>query len=348
MLHLHMVWPRLASPHHRGQGGTPPGAVAGGVRGRSITMAAMPFPSRPVSAAATAQIRRWVLDAFPRDQSGIAYDAPLGDPGWFGPDSVTWRIHSEFPGMLAGGLCALMLQLLHPRALAGVYDHSNFRGDLVGRLRRTTSFVAGTSYAPAAEVETLVERVRRIHARVVGTLPDGHAYAADDPELLTWVHVTEAHGFLEGCRRYCRDVPEGIADRYYAEYRRVAEALGAREVPASEAQVRDYFAAQQSQLRMDARSREVLDVLEAVRLPVPLPGVSRDLFLAAGAALLPEWAQRLIGRSRGQRLRAHVAAHMLRGAAPLFRVALGDGIATRACRRVGRDPGILLGWPDLG
>ncbi|MQP75950.1 DUF2236 domain-containing protein [Stenotrophomonas sp. MYb238] len=305
----------------------------------------MPLLPGPVSAIATARIRRWVLDAFPRDRSGIAYDAPPGDPGWFGPDSVTWRIHSEFPGMLAGGLCALMLQLLHPRALAGVHDHSNFREDLVGRLRRTTGFVAGTSYAPAAEVEKLVERVRRIHARIAGTLPDGRGYAADDPELLTWVHVTEAYGFLEGCRRYCREVPADIADRYYDEYRRVAEALGAREVPASEAQVRDYFAAQQPQLCMDARSRDVLEVLEAIRLPVPLPGVSRDLFLSAGAALLPEWAQRLLGHSRGQRLRAKLAARVLRGSAPLFRAALGDGIATRACRRMGRDPCSLLQWP---
>ena len=301
--------------------------------------------SRRVSTAATAQIRRWVLDAFPRNQNGVDYDVPAGDPGWFGPGSVTWRIHSEFPGMLAGGLCALMLQLLHPRALAGVYDHSNFRQDLVGRLRRTTSFVAGTSYAPAAEVDALIARVRKIHAQVVGTLPEGSAYTAEDPELLTWVHVTEAYGFLEGCRRYCRDVPQAIADRYYDEYRRVAEALGARDVPASEAQVQAYFAARQPQLRMDERSREVLEVLSAVRLPVPLPGVSRDMFLAAGAALLPEWATRLLGRSRGQQLQSVVAARVLRSVAPLFRIALDDGISTRACRRVGEDPAILMRWP---
>lgn len=301
----------------------------------------------PVSSAATAHIRRWVLDAFPRDQSGVVYDMPAGDPGWFGPDSVTWRIHSEFPGMLAGGLCALMLQLLHPRALAGVYDHSNFRDDLVGRLRRTTSFVAGTTYAPSAEVETLVSRVRRIHAQVVGTLPDGRAYAADEPELLTWVHVTEAYGFLEGCRRYCRDVPVAVANRYYDEYRRVAEALGARDVPASEAQVAEYFAAQQPQLQMDARSREVLEVLAEVRLPVPLPGVSRDVFLAAGAALLPQWAVQLLARSRGQQLQSVVAARVLRSVAPLFRLALNDGISTRACRRVGQEPALLATWPGL-
>src|SRR5690606_37694240 len=89
-------------------------------RGVDVRIGAMNVLSRRVSDAATAQIRRWVLDAFPREPAGVDYDAPTGDPGWFGPDSVTWRIHSDFPGMLAGGLCALMLQLLHPRALAGV------------------------------------------------------------------------------------------------------------------------------------------------------------------------------------------------------------------------------------
>ncbi len=303
--------------------------------------------SRRVSDAATAQIRRWVLDAFPREPAGVDYDAPTGDPGWFGPDSVTWRIHSDFPGMLAGGLCALMLQLLHPRALAGVYEHSNFREDLLGRLRRTTGFVATTTYAPKAAVEQVIERVRAIHVRVAGTLPDGRRYAADDPELLTWVHVTEAFGFLQGCRRYCREVPVAIADRYYDEYRRVAEALGAREVPASEAQVRDYFQALQPQLRMDARSREVLEVLVSVRLPVPLPGMSRDLFLSAGAALLPDWAVQMLGRSRGQQLQSTVAARVLRSVAPLFRIALSDGICARACRRVGREPAALMEWPQL-
>ena len=106
----------------------------------------MPPLLHRLSQPVTAPIRRWVLGAFPRGQSGIEYDHPQGDPGWFGPHSVTWRVHSEFPGMLAGGLCALMLQTLHPLALAGVYDHSNFRDDLVGRLRRTTAFVAGTTY----------------------------------------------------------------------------------------------------------------------------------------------------------------------------------------------------------
>ncbi|RPE81888.1 oxygenase MpaB family protein [Vulcaniibacterium tengchongense] len=301
---------------------------------------------RALAAPASAQIRRWVLSAFPRGHSGIDYDRPAGDPGLFGPDSVTWRIHADFPGMLSGGLCALMLQTLHPLALAGVWDHSNFRADLVGRLRRTTNFVAGTTYASRAEAEKLIARVAAIHAQVRGAAPDGRPYRADDPRLLTWVHVTESYGFLEGFRRYAPlPLPAGAADAYYAEVRRVAEALGAREVPASEAEVRDYFAQVRGELRYDRRSREVLDVLARIRLPVPAAGLSRDLFLGAGAALLPDWAGPLLRRGPGRRLQAAVAARTLRAIAPLFRIALDDGVAPRACRRVARDPSLLERWP---
>jgi uncharacterized protein (DUF2236 family) len=296
---------------------------------------------------ATLPIRRWVLGAFPRGQSGLDYDQPAGDPGLFGPDSVTWRIHGDFPGMLAGGLSALMLQLLHPRALAGVYDHSNFREDLVGRLRRTTAFVAGTSYAPTGQAQQLIARVRDIHHRVRGNTPAGEPYAADDPALLTWVHVTEAHGFLQGYRRYCQAVPEAMADRYYDEARRVAEALGARAVPASQSQVHEYFKAMQPQLRFDARSAEVMAVLSRIRLPVPIAGVSRDLFLGAGAALLPDWAPPLLALDRRARVQAVLASATLRAMAPLFRAALTDGVSARACARVAVPHAQLRSWPGL-
>lgn len=249
--------------------------------------------------------------------------------------------------MLAGGLCALMLQTLHPRALAGVYDHSNFRQDLVGRLRRTTAFVAGTSYAPRGEVEALVAKVRRIHAQIRGQTAQGEPYAADDPQLLTWVHVTEAFGFLQGFRRYGREVPAHIADRYYDEYRCVAEALGAVDVPRSEAEVAAYFCARQPELRVDERSREVLEVLSGVRLPVPVPGLSREVFLGAGAALLPDWAEGMLERNARQRAQAAASAKLMQGMAPLFRRALPDGLASRACTRVGVPVDVLREWPTV-
>ena len=305
----------------------------------------MPASLRVLTAPATARIRAWVLNVFPRGRSGIDYDTPAGDPGLFGPDSITWRIHADFPGMLSGGLCALMLQTLHPHALAGVWDHSNFREDLVGRLRRTTDFVAGTTYAGRGEAERLIARVQAIHARVQGTTSDGTPYRADDPALLTWVHVTESYGFLQGYRRYCRTVPTALADAYYAEVACVAEALGACDVPKREADVAAYFDSVRDTLRYDERSREVLAVLSRMHLPVPMAGLSRDLFLGAGAALLPGWAEHLLQRTSLQQMQTRAAAGALAGLAPLFRAALPDGIAPRACARVGVDAALLAQWP---
>ena len=306
----------------------------------------MPSPIDLLTRPAREPIRRWVLRAFPRSDSGsLDYDQPLGDPGLFGPDSATWRVHSDFPGMLAGGLAALTLQTLHPLALAGVWDHSNFRDDLVGRLRRTTAFVGGTTYAPRAPTQALIEHVRQIHNRVVGVGEDGRPYSANDPQLLTWVHVTEAYSFLQGYRRYSHvALPAGAADRYYDEVRRIAEALGASQVPASERGVAAYFLKIQSELAFTERSRVVLELLSQVRLPVPAAGLSRDLFLHAGAALLPDWARQRLGHTPRQQLQARLAARALWSIAPIFRAALKDGIASRACRRMGADPGELTHW----
>lgn len=296
---------------------------------------------------AAGPIRRWVLSAFPRPQTGaIDYDHPAGDPGLFGPSSVTWRVHADFCGMLAGGLCALYLQTLHPRALAGVWDHSNFREDLVGRLRRTTAFVGGTTYAPTAAAQEMIEHVRRIHARVRGSDEAGVPYAADDPDLLTWVHVSEMSSFLAGYRAYGPlDVPARIADAYLDETRRVAEALGARDVPGSVAALDAYIDHVRPTLVYGERSRVVLEILARLDLPVPLAGLSRDVFLHAGAALLPPWANELLGRSEQDLRKARLASAALRRMAPLFRAALTEGVASRSCRRVGVDPGILDRWP---
>ncbi|NGY06002.1 oxygenase MpaB family protein [Solimonas terrae] len=277
----------------------------------------------------------------------LDYDTPPGDAGLFGPDSVTWRIHSDFPGMISGGICALMLQTLQPHALAGVWDHSNFRDDLLGRLRRTTAFVSGTSFAPRAVAETLIAQVKTIHSRVHGTAPDGQPYTADDPELLTWVHVTEMASFLAGYQRYHRsDLAPAWRDRYFDETARVAEALGARGVPRSAQQIEAYFTRLLPTLQYSERSREVLRVLENVDLQVPGNPALRSVMLGAGAALLPDWACALMGRGRLRRQRDRIAARSLRLAAPTLRAALANGIAARACRRMGLQPALLARFPD--
>lgn len=272
-----------------------------------------------------------------RQDFGIDYDHPVGDEGLFGPDTATWKMHADFPGMMSGGVCALMLQTLHPRALAGVLDHSSFRSDVLGRLQRTTMFVAATSFAPRDDAERIIDRVDRIHKKVQGYTPDGLAYSARDPDLLTWVHCTEMWSFMSGYLRYRKpDLDVAWQDRYFNETRRVAEALGARNVPASRVEMEDYFQAMQPELRFDSRSRDTLAVLDTIVLPIPAAGVSRRLFLGAGAALLPEWARTMIVRNRRQRALDWSAAQGLRRVAPVLRAAMSEGVAMRSARRVGR------------
>lgn len=173
-------------------------------------------------------------------------------------------------------------------------------------------------------------------------------YAADDPGLLTWVHVTEAYAFLQGFHAYAgMGMPPGVDDRYYDESRRVAEALGARDVPTACTAVDAYFARIRPELRFDARSRAVLDVLERVRLPVPGAWAAREVFLGAGAALLPPWAATMLGIGPLQRMRHRVCARVLRAMAPLLRTALPDGACARACRRVGVPEHAMRTWQEL-
>jgi uncharacterized protein (DUF2236 family) len=216
--------------------------------------------------------------------------------GMFGPKAVAWRVHGDVTAMLVGGISSLLLQMLHPAVLAGVWDHSNFRTDMHGRLRRTARFIALTTYGGREEAEAVIARVRGIHERVGGILPDGTPYAANDPALLAWVHVTEAISFLNAWRRY---VEPGMSladqDSYFAEMARVARALGAAPVPLDRAGARRLLDAYRPQLRTDARTREVRQlVLKAATADLLATGL-QALGNQAAIDLLPEWARRMHG-----------------------------------------------------
>jgi uncharacterized protein (DUF2236 family) len=218
------------------------------------------------------------------------------EDGLFGSGSVAWKVHGDTTTMMIGGAAALLLQMLHPAVLAGVWDHSNFRKDMHGRLRRTARFIAVTTYGSRAEAERAIQTVRDVHSRVTGNLPDGTPYSANDPALLAWVHATEAWSFLEARRRYAElSMPRREQDRYFAEMREVAVRLGAGPVPSSHGDLVAYMEGRLPELEASDRSREVVRLLldPPVRNPAFLP--LQRMIGQAAVDLLPDWARKLHG-----------------------------------------------------
>ncbi|REE17257.1 uncharacterized protein (DUF2236 family) [Paraburkholderia sp. BL27I4N3] len=265
----------------------------------------------------------------------LDYSSPPGDPGLFGPDSVCWKVHADFTSMMTGGISALLLQALHPLALAGVWDHSTFRTDILGRLRRTATFIAGTTFGSRRDALALIERVKHIHLGVNGVAPDGRPYRASEPALLTWVHVAEVSSFMTAHLRYVNPSLQIAAqDQYFMETARIAEMLGASDIPRSRAEIDAYLLAMQPGLFASERTREVVRVL----MNAPAPSLSMRpagvLMVNAGVDLLPDWAQAMLGFQRYAMLRRAVARPGVRLIAPVIRWALVNGVSKRARRRV--------------
>lgn len=211
---------------------------------------------------------------------------------WFAEDSAIRQVHGD-ASMFAGGIRALLLQSLHPLAMAGVMDHSGFEGDPWGRLERTSHFLAVTTFGTAADADAMVSVIRRVHATVEGTAPDGRPYSATDPHLLRWVHVAEIDSFLTAHQRYgARPLDQDGRDAYVADASRVAEALGVLDPPRSEAELRDQLVAYRPELQSTPAARETARFL-LLRPPLPLLARAPYSALSAAAvAMLPRWARR--------------------------------------------------------
>ncbi len=244
-----------------------------------------------MTAAIKRQIARQVVSLF-NDRSRGERPVRRRPDGLFGPQAVAWRVHGDVAAMMVGGIAGLLLQMLHPSVLAGVWDHSNFRADMHGRLRRTARFIALTTYGAPDEAQAAMARVRLIHERVRGTLPDGTAYAASDPALLAWVHATEAVSFLTAWIRYAEPAMSAAdQDRYFAEMAQVAAGLGADPIPGSRIEAEQLIQAMRPQLHVDARTREVarLVLTQPARRRIAEP--FQALTMQAAIDLLPDWAR---------------------------------------------------------
>ena len=212
----------------------------------------------------------------------------------FAPDSVAWRVHGDVTSMMVGGIAALLVEMLHPLALGGVWDHSNVANDMAGRLRRTARFIAVTTFGHRDDAIAAIERVRTIHSQVQGTLTDGTSYRADDPALLAWIHVAGSLCFLDSWRRYGQPgLSHADQDRYFAEVAVVARMLGADPVPTSRAEAEGLAQHFRPQLRADDRTRQFRRlVLEAPPQSLTEAPLQRLLMIAA-VDLMPDYAREM-------------------------------------------------------
>jgi len=222
---------------------------------------------------------------------GPEYTEPAGDPGLFGPDSPAWEVHAD-PAMLVAGIRALLLQMFHPLAMAGVADHSDYRQDPSGRLNRTAHFVTVTTFGSTPAAEDALAEVRRVHGYVTGTAPDGRAYSANDPHLLLWVHVAEVDSFLRAYQRYGRrPLSPDEADRYVHDMAEVAVRLGADVPPRTVAGMRSWLRGMRDQLDIGDQARDTCRfLLSPPKLPLAARG-PYTMVAAAAIGLLPTWAR---------------------------------------------------------
>ena len=235
----------------------------------------------------------------PAPPAGQSVGAPDGDAGLFGPDSITWRLHSE-PLMGVAGLRALLLQALHPVAMAAFEQERSSHDDLWAGLSRTAEYVAVTTFGSTTDAMLAASRIRAIHARAHGVLPTGVEYSAEEPQLLAWVHCCLVASFLEVLTRGGLSLTGAEQDRYIAEQVTAAMLVGLEpdEVPHDRAALQDYFRVIRPALECTPAARRAALGLVAPPMPAraPHPTPARPAWAAVAGlafAALPPWGRRL-------------------------------------------------------
>ena len=255
------------------------------------------MPPIPLSERLRLKLVEQVRGVFNDVESG-QQPVPPSDEALFARDTPIRMVHADIVAMMVGGIRGLLLQMLHPHALQGVLDHSNFRSDMHGRLRRTARFIAVTTFGHRDDAQAAIDRVNRIHGAVGGTLPDGSPYSASDPRVLAWVHVAEATSFLAAYLRHVRpDMPGDEQDEYYRQFAVIALALGADPVPTNRAEAEAIFRELRSDLAASPAAREVADLVLSQR-PKGAPPAVQTLLGAEAVALLPPFARSMLGLER--------------------------------------------------
>jgi uncharacterized protein (DUF2236 family) len=291
------------------------------------TPIALPWPLQSSLEAAT----RVLFE--PVDHPSLDFSQPVGEAALISPDSVSWRVFKNPLSLFIGGVTAVVMELAEPRVRTGVWEHTNFRGDPIRRLRRTGFAAMVTIYGARSMAEAMIVRIRRMHDLVAGTTPSGEAYCANDPELLNWVQGTAAYGFLQAYHAYVRPLSLSERDCYYAEGVSAAALYGATSAPTSEADLEMLFQATTGRLE---RSDIVFEFLAIMRstpiLPLPLRPV-QHLLVRAAIDLTPRWLRTILELNE-HGLHAWEAKVVRQAGAFVDRLVLESNPAVQACRRM--------------
>jgi uncharacterized protein (DUF2236 family) len=279
-------------------------------------------------------IRKTVREMVGGSGPPVAFLVPKGDRGLFGPESMAWKVHADFISMMIGGISSLILQALHPQALAGVWDHSSFREGLKGRLGRTAFFIAATTYGPTDMANNIIQKVNQIHTKITGLDEFGKPYSATDPHLLAWVHLTETRSFMSAFEVYRKEkLSPKEKDQYFLEMKILGERMGATGVPNGYAETESAIKTYVPELYFGDRAKSIIQLLE--HFPSNLAAKPFiKLISRAGFLNLPNWVYPIIQKSTPTYLERLAVQKSIDLIAYPVREALKDGVAAHSLRRV--------------
>jgi uncharacterized protein (DUF2236 family) len=270
-------------------------------------------------------------------QRGLTVDfaRPPGEEALVAADSTSWRVFKNPVSLFIGGVAAVILELAEPSVRTGVWEHSSFPRNPMGRLQRTGLAAMVTVYGARSVAEPMIARVVRMHAKVAGETPSGESYAASDARLLTWVHATAAFSFSEAYSRYVMPLSPGEFDALYRESVPASRLYGVLDTPESKAGVHALFASMTHRLEPSPIVFQFLQIMrEAPAFPRPLLWMQRMLVRAA-VDLIPDWVRTRLGLTEGFGLRSHEKWIVDMAAALSDRIVLSQGPAAQSCLRVG-------------
>jgi uncharacterized protein (DUF2236 family) len=270
-----------------------------------------------------------------QDVRTVDFTRPLGEEALTAPDSMSWRVCKNPIALLIGGVAAVILELAEPAVRTGVWDHSSFRKDPMGRLRRTGLAAMATVYGARSVAEPMIARVVRMHGKVVGETPAGEAYSANDTRLLTWVQATAAFGFAEAYNRYVNPLSCAEIDALYREGAPASRLYGALGAPRSGAELQVLFDSMRDRLEPSPAIFEFLHIMrEAPAFPGPLLWM-QGMLVRAAVELIPDWIRERLGLSAFYGLRPSERWMVKMAGALSDRIVLPESPAAQSCLRLG-------------